>query len=42
MPFWQIRNVDESTITKVRVYAAQHQLTLAQALAKLVELALQK
>lgn len=33
---WHIRNVDENTKRIVRVYAAEHRLSLAEALRRLV------
>jgi hypothetical protein len=37
---WVVRDVPEATRRKVRVYAAQHDLTIAQAVERLVGLAL--
>jgi hypothetical protein len=42
MSTWQIRNVKFSTRKKIKLYAIQHELTTAQALDKIIELALKK
>jgi len=39
---WRVRDVDIETKRRVRVYAAEHDLTIAQALAELTTIAFSK
>lgn len=39
---WRIRDMDPETIKKIKWYAVQHELTMAQAIKQLVEKALTK
>lgn len=38
---WQVRNMDEDTKKKVKMYAVEHDLTIAQAIEQLIKLALE-
>lgn len=42
MSTWQVRNASTTTRKRIRLYAVQHELTTAQALDQLIEIALTK
>lgn len=42
MANWQIRGVDSETRRLIRIYAATHNMTVAEALAEIIKLALNK
>jgi len=39
---WYVRNIDDETKRQIRIYAAAHDLNIAEAIAALIQIALSK